>query len=151
VRRGAHPHAAGPGPRWPRRGPHRAAAPGCHASAPQVTGPRALAAAEGRVPAPCRGAMAGPGGARGWGRAAPGELRLHAPSRTRARPRAAPVELRPRAKGTPGRAPGRARCEHGEEGDGEEGEEVGAGGLGRGGNECVLGLEWEIVGKQERR
>jgi hypothetical protein len=33
----------------------------------------------------------------------------------------------------------------------EEGEKVDAGGLGRGENERVLGLEWEIVGKQERR
>jgi hypothetical protein len=49
------------------------------------------------------------------------------------------------------KAVGRTRHEHGEEGDGEEGEEVDAGGLGRGENERVLGLEWEIVGNQERR
>jgi hypothetical protein len=70
-------------------------------------------------------------GARGWGRATPGELRPHAS----------------KAAGRAGRAPGCARREHGEEGDGEAGEEVGAGGLGRGENERVLGLEWEIVGK----
>jgi hypothetical protein len=74
-------------------------------------------------------------GARGWGRATPGELRPHAS----------------KVVGRAGRAPVHARREHGEEGDGEEGEEVDAGGLGRGENERVLGLEWEIMGKQKRR
>jgi hypothetical protein len=86
--------------------------------------------------------MAGPG-ARGGG----GAPRWASSGHTRARPRAAPGELRPRANGTPGRALGRTRREHVEEGDGEEGEDVGAGGLGRGENERVLGLEWEIMGK----
>jgi hypothetical protein len=91
---------AAPGRRagWPRA---RAVAPGPSArtpsrdrlSAPQVTGSRALAAAEGHAPVSCRGAMARPAGVRGWGRAAPGELRSHAPSRTRARPRARWAEL----------------------------------------------------------
>jgi hypothetical protein len=72
----------------------------------------------------------------------------------RTRGHATPGELRPHARKAVSRADralGRARREHGEEGDGEEGEEVGAGGLGRGENEHILGLEWEIVGKQERR
>jgi hypothetical protein len=81
----------------------KAAASSRRASASHVTGPRALAAAEGRGPAPCRGAMAGPGGARGWGRAAPGELQLHASSRTRARSRAAPAELQAARAASTGR------------------------------------------------
>jgi hypothetical protein len=60
-------------------------------------------------------------GARGWGRATPSELRPHTS----------------KVVGRTGRAPVRARREHGEEGDGEEGEEVSAGGLGRGENERV--------------
>jgi hypothetical protein len=112
----------------------------------RVTGRRCKRVAGG-LAAPRRRPRASRGRAGRASRAVPGRhgwTRVHATQ----------GDLQPHARkavSRAGRALGRARREHGEEGDGEEGEEVGTGGLGRGENERILGLEWEIVGKQERR
>jgi hypothetical protein len=82
--------------------PRRAAAPAGRTGPPHVRVAGHGAARPCRRGGPCARAVPGRHG-RTRGRAAPGELQLHASSRTRARPRAAPAELQAARAASTGR------------------------------------------------